>query len=217
MDILPEAGDAVQLVSGNRAFASRIIRRLRHDLYVHSLGLPSLTVVAPGSVLSLRWEREDRWWVLAGRVTDILDPLTIIVVRAEGAAKPLEQRRSPRITVSLPLEYHLLRPDSQPMVASTLDLSAVGMRFPAERPLWRGVSLKMSLQIGGRTLALMGRVTRVEGQPRLIRGRQLWETAVEFYQTPAATRQFLEGYIREVARYRAGREAADAASPGTPG
>ncbi|CAB1128014.1 PilZ domain-containing protein [Candidatus Hydrogenisulfobacillus filiaventi] len=216
MEILPEAGDAVQLVSGARGFATRVIRRLRGDIYVDGLGLPSLTAVAPGSLLGLRWEREDRWWVAPVRVLDILDPLTIVVVRAEGPAHPVEQRRSPRITVSLPMEYRLLRPDSRPVLASTLDISAVGLRFPAERQLWRGVSLRITLQIGGRTLALLGRVTRVDAQPRLIRGRQLWETAVEFYQVPAATRQTLETYIREVTRYREAR-AAGTAAPIDPG
>nr|WP_243239711.1 PilZ domain-containing protein [Sulfobacillus harzensis] len=160
----------------------------------------------PGQKIPIRWSEDETLYQQFGKVTDVLDPIPIIVVKLEGTPRVVEFRKSFRVKVALPLEYGLVRPDSEMLVTTTMDVSSTGLRFPSAVKVWAGLELKMQLRVEQRILQIVAKVVRVAAKPREVRGRQSWETAVQFTHISIADRKWLEQYVRrQHARMQVGR------------
>lgn len=202
-----EANMPVHLYAGTRVFVTRVIRRLQADLYLDALREGDAPFTPePGHVFELRYGDGERSWKQAVRVREVLDPIPILVVRLEGEARRIEQRHAPRAAVLAPLEYALMRSDSEIYTTTTLDLSTVGLRFPCAFRPWIGLDLRMRLTLNQVPVSLIGRVTRVAHASALVRGRMSWETAVQYQiPTPMARRRIAEVVEQALARQIAAR------------
>lgn len=176
---------------------SRVIRSMRDEIYIDALRDAEMELTPmPGQKVPLRWSEEETLYQQFGRVTDVLDPIPIIVVKLEGVPRIVEFRKSFRVKVALPLEYGLIRPDSEMLVTTTIDLSSTGLRFPSAVKVWPGLELRLRLRIENRLLELRAKVVRVSSKAREIRGRQSWETAVQFTQMTVVDGKWVEQYVR---------------------
>jgi len=197
----------VHLHAGTRVFATRVIRRLATDLYLDALREGDAPFTPePGQVLELRYGDGERSWKQPVRVREVLDPIPILVVRLEGEPRRIEQRQAPRAAVLVPLEYALIRSDSEIYTTTTLDLSTIGLRFPCAFRPWLGLDLRMRLTLNQVPVSLIGRVTRVARGPALVRGRMSWETAVQYQiPTPVVRRRIEEAVAQALARQTTSR------------
>lgn len=192
-----EANQPIQIVLSNRSVHSRVIRVMSNELYIDALRDAEMELTPmPGQKIPLRWSEDETLYQQFGRVTDILDPIPIIVLLLEGSPRVVEFRKSFRVRVALPLEYSLVRPDSEWLLTTTLDVSSTGLRFPSAVKLWVGLELRMRIRVEQRVLELVGKVVRVAAKPREVRGRESWETAVTFTAVQAASRRWLDQYVR---------------------
>lgn len=202
-----ESNQPIQIVVANRTVPSRVIRSLRHELYLDALKETEVELTPlPGEKIPLRWADDETLFQQIAMVTDVLDPIPIIVVKLQGSPKVIEFRQSFRIKVSVPIEYGLVRPDSELLVTTTQDLSPTGLRFPSAVRLWAGIELRMRIRVDSRPIQLIGKVVRVSAKSRAVRGRESWETAVQYTAITTADRRWLEQYVRrEHTRMRIGR------------
>lgn len=202
-----EPNQSIQIVFANRAVQSRVIRSMRDEVYIDALRDAEMELTPlPGQKIPLRWSDDETLYQQFARVTDVLDPIPIIVVRLEGSARVVEFRKSYRVRIALPLEYGLVRPDSEMLVTTTMDVSSTGLRFPSAVKVWVGLELKMRVRVEQRILQVVGKVVRVSAKPREVRGRESWETAVQLMHITAADRKWLEQYVRRLhARMQMGR------------
>lgn len=201
-----EANQGIQIVFANRTVPSRVIRIMRNEIYIDALRDTELELTPlPGNKIPLRWSEDESLFQQFALVTDVLDPIPIIVVKLEGSPRVIEFRKSFRVKVALPIEYGLVRPDSELLVTTTQDISATGLRFPSAVKLWAGIDLRMRVRVESRPIELIGKVVRVDPKPREVRGRESWETGVQFTAINAADRKFLDQYVRRMhARIRVG-------------
>jgi hypothetical protein len=201
-----EANQPIQIVFTNRVVSSRVIRVMRQEIYIDALRDTEVEMTPmPGRKIPLRWSDDETLFQQFGLVTDVLDPIPIIVVKLEGAPRVVEFRKSFRVRVALPVEYGLLRPDSELLVTTTQDISATGLRFPSAVKLWAGLDLRLRVRVESRSIDLIGKVVRVANKPREVRGRESWETGVQFTAISTADRRFLDEYVRrQHARARIG-------------
>lgn len=194
-----EANQTVQIVFANRTVSSRVIRIMRHDVYIDALRDTEVELTPlPGHKISLRWSDDESLFQQLALVMDVLDPIPIIVVQLEGSARVVEFRKSFRVKVALPIEYAMVRRDSELLVTTTQDISAIGLRFPSAIKLWTGIDLRMRLRVESHAIELIGKVVRVAPKPREVRGRESWDTAVQFTAIAAADRKFVEQYVRRM-------------------
>lgn len=194
-----EPNQSIHIVFASRAVQSRVIRIMRDEIYIDALRDAEMELTPmPGQKIPLRWSEDETLFQQFGRVTDVLDPIPIIVVKMEGTPRVVEFRKSYRIKVALPLEYGLVRADSEMLVTTTLDISATGLRFPSAVKVWNGLELKMRIRVEQRILPLVAKVVRVAAKPREVRGRQSWETAVQFTHITLGDRRWLEQYVRRL-------------------
>lgn len=206
-----EANQEVQLVVEGQIGRTRVIRRLGREIYVDALreGDKLMTPV-PGQALELRFGDDFRFWSAPVVVADVLDPIPILVVRMMGPAHRIELRTAIRARLLVPLEYSLLRANTEIFTTTTLDLSASGLKFPCSFRTWLGLDLRMVLRVDQTDVALIGRVVRVAPRPTQFRSRTSWETAVQFVApSPAARKRINELVKRELGRQqmvRDGRE-----------
>ncbi len=192
-----EANQPIQIVFQNRSVPSRVIRSVRDEVYIDALRDAEMELTPlPGQKVPLRWSEDETLYQQFGKVTDVLDPIPIIVVKMEGTPRVVEFRKSFRVKVALPLEYGLVRPDSELLVTTTLDISATGLRFPSAVKVWAGLELRMRLRVEQRALEVIGKVVRVAPKPREVRGRESWETAVQFTVMTVPDRKWLDQYVR---------------------
>ncbi len=192
-----EPNQTIQIVFANRTVRSRVIRSMRDEVYIDALRDAEMELTPlPGQKIPLRWSEDETLFQQFGKVTDVLDPIPIIVVKMEGAPRVVEFRKSFRIKVALPLEYGLVRPDSEMLVTTTLDMSSTGLRFPSAVKLWNGLELKMRVRVEHRILEIVAKVVRVAPKSREVRGRESWETAVQFTLINIQDRKWLEQYVR---------------------
>lgn len=192
-----EANQPVHLMINQRAVASRVIRCVRQEVYIDALRDNEMELTPlPGTRIPIRWVEDETLYEQMGQVHDVLDPIPIVVVHLQGEPVVVEQRQSLRVKVGVPLEYGLVRPGADMLVTTTIDLSATGLKFPSAVRVWPGLELRMRLRVDGREFEMISRVIRVANQPREIRGRKSWETAVQFIRfTPEAHRHIM-GFIR---------------------
>ncbi len=177
--------------------STRVIRRVRQEVYLDALKDHDLELTPlPGTTIVMRWPYDDLLYEQRGIITEIIDPIPIIVVTLQGTSRIIEQRGSLRVKVQVPLEYGLVRSDSELLMTTTFDLSATGLRFPSAVELWRGLHLKMRLRIGTEEVLLLSQVTRVAPKPREIRGKKTWESAVRFIQIRPQDRHLIERFVR---------------------
>ncbi|MCY0878378.1 MAG: PilZ domain-containing protein [Firmicutes bacterium] len=192
-----EPNQPIQIVFQTRVLRSRVIRSLRDEVYIDALREPDIDLTPmPGQKIPLRWAEDDTLYQQIALVTDVLDPIPIMVVKLLGQPRVIEFRQSFRVKVALPLEYGLVRPDSELLVTTTFDISATGLRFPSAVKLWVGIDLRMRVRVEQRAIELIGKVVRVAPKAREVRGRQSWETAVQFTVITASDRKWLESYVR---------------------
>ncbi len=201
-----EANQTIQIVFTNRSVPSRIIRIMRNEVYIDALRDTEIELTPmPGQKIPVRWSEDETLFQQFAVVTDVLDPIPIIVVQLQGSPRVIEFRKSFRVKVALPVEYGLVRPDSELLVTTTQDLSPTGLRFPSAVKLWAGIDLRLRVRVEARNIELIGKVVRVSPKPREVRGRESWETGVQFTAINTADRKFLEQYVRRVhARTRVG-------------
>lgn len=192
-----EPNQIIHIVYQNRLVTSRVIRSVRNEVYIDALhdAETELTPM-PGQKVPFRWSEDDALYEQEGLITDVLDPIPIMVVHMEGKPRVVELRKSYRIKAVLPVEYGLLRPDSELLVTTTLDISLTGLRFRSGVKLWNGLEMKMRVRIEQRTIEMAAKVVRVAPKPREIRGRESWETAVHYLHMSANDRAWLEQYLR---------------------
>ncbi len=177
--------------------STRVIRRVRQEVYLDALKDHDMELTPlPGTTIAIRWPYDDLLYEQQGVITEVLDPVPIIVVKLQGHSQVIEQRGSLRVKVQVPLEYGLVRPDSEILMTTTFDLSATGLRFPSAVELWRGLHLKMRLRLGTHEVILLSQVTRVAPKPREIRGKKTWESAVTFIQVKPKDRVLIEQFVR---------------------
>lgn len=201
-----EPNQPIQIVLANRTIPTRVIRSMRNEVYIDALGDTEVELTPlPGHKVPLRWSEDETLYQQFATVTDVLDPVPIIVVRMEGSPRVIEFRRSYRVKYALPIEYGLVRPDSELLVTTTQDISSTGLRFPSAVKLWAGLELRMRIRVENRPIEVIGKVVRVAPKPREIRGRESWETAVQITVIQAADRRWLEQWVRrQHARLRTG-------------
>ncbi|AEJ40556.1 hypothetical protein TPY_2396 [Sulfobacillus acidophilus TPY] len=197
----------VQLVLQRRVVRSRVIRTMKQEVYIDALRDEEMELTPLiGDKIAVRWAEDDVLYQQIGRVSEVLDPIPIIVVRLEGPPRVVEFRQATRVRVGLPLEYGLLRPDSEMLVTTTMDISSTGLRFPAAVKLWMGLELRLRVRVEQRILEVTGKVVRVAPKARELRGRQSWETAVQFTKIAPGDRKLLEQYVRrQQSRLQIGR------------
>ena len=202
-----EPNQPIQIVFSSRTVPTRVIRSMRHEVYLDALGDTEVELTPlPGNKILLRWVEDEALLQQLATVTDVLDPVPIIVVRLEDSPRVIELRRSFRVKYSVPIEYGLVRPDSELLVTTTQDISSTGLRFPSAVRLWIGLQLRIRVRIENRIIELIAKVVRVAPKPREIRGRESWETAVQFTVIAAGDRRWLEQWVRrQHARLRVGR------------
>lgn len=202
-----ESNQPIQIVYKSRTVRTRAIRVMRTELYLDALRDAEMELTPmPGQRVALRWSDDETLFQQFAKVTDVLDPIPIIVVKLEGRPQVLEMRQSARIKVALPLEYGLVRPNAQLLMTTTLDISATGLRFPSAMMVWTGLELRMRLRIEQHTIGIIGKVVRVSPKARIVRGRESWETAIRFTMMMGSDRRLLEAYLRQQrARLSVGR------------
>ncbi|AEW06598.1 type IV pilus assembly PilZ [Sulfobacillus acidophilus DSM 10332] len=202
-----EMNQPVQLVLQRRVVRSRVIRTMKQEVYIDALRDEEMELTPLiGDKIAVRWAEDDVLYQQIGRVSEVLDPIPIIVVRLEGPPRVVEFRQATRVRVGLPLEYGLLRPDSEMLVTTTMDISSTGLRFPAAVKLWMGLELRLRVRVEQRILEVTGKVVRVAPKARELRGRQSWETAVQFTKIAPGDRKLLEQYVRrQQSRLQIGR------------
>ena len=184
-------------VRPDRVVPTRVIRRVKQEIYLDALKDHDMELTPlPGQVVHVRWAADDFLYEQAASILEVLDPIAIIVLKLTGQPRVTEQRGSLRVKVTVPLEYGLVRPDSEILMTTTLDLSASGLRFPSAVQVWSGLHLKMRLRIGPGEVAVIGQVSRVSPKAREVRGHRTWETAVTFLQLRPQDRKLLEGFVR---------------------
>ncbi|PSR23344.1 MAG: PilZ domain-containing protein [Sulfobacillus acidophilus] len=192
-----ESNQPIQIVVANRIVPTRVIRSMPNEVYLDALKDTEVELTPlPGQKVPLRWAEDETLYQQFAMVTDVLDPIPIIVVRLQGTAHVVEFRKSFRVKVSVPIEYGLVRPDSELLVTTTQDLSATGLRFPSAVRLWTGIELRMRIRVESRPIELVGKVVRVAPKAREVRGRESWETAVQYTAITTADRRWLEQYVR---------------------
>ncbi len=198
-----EANQTVQLLSHGRALDSRVIRRVRQEIYIDALRDMEMEFTPlPGRIIDIRWVSDDTLWAQQGAVLDVLDPVPIIVVQLRGNPVVVEFRGSLRAKVAVPLEYGLPRPDSEMFLTTTYDLSASGLRFPCAVQVWTGLQLRMSLRVEGREIKVLAKVVWVSQKAREIRGRKSWETAVQFLQIVPRDRRAIDEFVARILHQR---------------
>lgn len=202
-----EMNQPVQLVLQRRVVRSRVIRTMKQEVYIDALRDEEMELTPLiGDKIAVRWAEDDVLYQQIGRVSEVLDPIPIIVVHLEGPPRVVEFRQATRVRVGLPLEYGLLRPDSEMLVTTTMDISSTGLRFPAAVKLWMGLELRLRVRVEQRILEVTGKVVRVAPKARELRGRQSWETAVQFTKIAPGDRKLLEQYVRrQQSRLQIGR------------
>ncbi|MDA8194437.1 MAG: PilZ domain-containing protein [Thermaerobacter sp.] len=192
-----EANQPVHLIVRQRAVATRVIRCVRQEIYLDALRDNEMELTPlPNSRVPVRWILDDVLYQQVGLVLDVLDPIPILVMKLEGVAEVLEHRGALRVKVQVPVEYGMLRPGSDMLVTTTLDLSSLGLKFPSAMRVWQGLELRMTLRVETDTFSVVGRVVRVASQPRDFRGRKSWETAVQFIRISSQDRQQIERYVK---------------------
>jgi len=192
-----EANQSVIIVLNQRTVTSRVIRCIRNEVYMDALKETETEFTPmPGQKISLRWSEDQSLYQQFALVTDLLDPIPIMVAKMEGTPRVVEFRQSFRVRMQLPLEYGLVRPDSELLVTTTQDISATGLRFPSAVKLWMGLELRLRVRLEQRAIDIIGKVVRVALQPREVRGRESWETAVQFTALAADDRKFLDQWVR---------------------
>lgn len=200
---LLEANQTVQLVVRDRALGSRVLRRVRQEIYIDALQDMELEwTPMPGQPVQLRWVSDDTVWAQAAEVLDVLDPVPIIVVRLSGSAVAIEFRGSLRIKVGVPVEYSLPRPGSDTFLTTTYDLSATGLKFPCAVQVWTGLQLRLSLRVDGQEIRALGKVVWVSQKSREVRGRKSWETAVQFLQISTKERRAIDAFVTKIHEQR---------------
>ncbi len=198
-----EANQTIQLVSHGRALESRIIRRVRQEVYIDALREMEMEwTPLPGRTVDIRWVSDDTLWTQTAGVLDVLDPIPIIVAMLKGNPEMVEFRGSLRVKVAVPLEYGLPRPDSEMFLTTSNDLSATGLRFPCAVQVWTGLQLRMSLRIEGREVKVLAKVVWVSQKAREVRGRKSWETAVQFLQIVPRDRRAIDEYVARIVHQR---------------
>ena len=125
-------------------------------------------------------------------MTDVLDPIPMIVARLQDTPKVVEFRKTFRVKVAIPMEYCLVRPNSEVYLTTTQDISVKGLRFPSAIKLWAGISLRVRVWVENRDI----KVVHVTGKARELRGRESWETGIQFSAISLPDRRFLEEYVR---------------------
>ena len=199
----PVRNQPVWLKSGERSSPTRVLRRVKSTLYVQALreGERHLTP-GLGQEVEVRWLDGNNFYAMPGVVEEVLDPIPVILLRITGSGAVLERRGAPRVKVLIPVEYSMARPGAEIYTTTTLDLSWDGLRFPAAFRGWIGLELKMELRIEGEIVAVTGRVVRVAPQPDELRGREAWETAVQFVNLLPAGRMRIRRLVERVAAAR---------------
>ncbi len=191
---------------------TRILRRVHQAVYVGALreGERELTPF-PGDEVDLCWEQDSTFWALKVSVEEVLEPIPILVLRAVGEARAMERRGSPRAKVLIPIEYRLAKPGSEVFTTTTMDLSWDGLRFPSAFRTWLGLELRMQVRIDQVEIPLVGRVVRVAPQPQRIRGREAWETGVQFVNLPPPSRDRIRSLVDQaLSQHRGRRRGGDA-------
>ncbi len=177
---------------------TRVIRRVRQEIYLDALKDHDLELTPlPGTTVAIRWPYDDLLYEQHGMITEVIDPVPIMVVRLKGNPQVIEQRGTLRVKVQVPLEYGLVRPDSEILMTTTFDLSASGLRFPSAVELWSGLHLKLRLMIAMQEVIVLGKVTRVATKSREIRGKKTWETAVTFLTINPPDRRLIEQFVKK--------------------
>ncbi len=192
-----EPNQPIQIVLANRVVPSRLIRVMRTEIYIDALKETEIELTPlPGQKIFLRWVEDETLLQQLAVVVDVLDPIPLIVVKLEDAPMVVEFRKSFRVKVALPIEYRLVRPDSEVFLTTTQDISSTGLRFPSAIKLWAGISLRVRVRVESRDIDLVGKVVHVTAKARALRGRESWETGLQFVTIPLADRRFLEEYVR---------------------
>lgn len=193
-----ESNETIQLVLRDQRISSRVIRRVRQEIYVDALRDQDMALTPlPGQTVPILWNRDETLYQQLAFVVDVLDPIPIIVMRLEGEPDVVEQRKALRIKMAVPLEYGLIRPGSEMFVTTTIDLSATGLRFPCALQFWVGLELRLIIRLEGQPIEVPARVVRVAARPREIRGRKSWETAVQFLRISLKDRRIVEQFVRK--------------------
>ncbi len=202
MNVL-EANQSVQLFSHGRTLDSRVIRRVRQEIYIDALREMELEwTPLPGRIIGIRWVRDDTLWAQEANVVDVLDPVPIIVVHLIGNPTVVEFRGALRVKAAVPLEYGLPRPDSEMFLTTTYDLSSTGLRFPCAVQVWTGLQLRMSLRVEGREIKILAKVVWVSQKARDVRGRKSWETAVQFLSIVPRDRRAVDDFVARILHQR---------------
>ncbi|MCL4495240.1 MAG: PilZ domain-containing protein [Firmicutes bacterium] len=197
MSLLESHQPVYLVVRPGKIVGTRVIRRVRQEVYLDALKDHDLELTPlPGTTVAIRWPYDDLLYEQQGVITEVIDPVPIIVVKLTGNPRVLEQRGSLRVKVQVPLEYALVRPDSEILMTTTLDLSATGLRFPSAVELWAGLHLKLRLRVATQEVIVLGKVTRVSSRPREIRGKKTWETAVSFLSIKPNDSRLIEQFVR---------------------
>jgi hypothetical protein len=209
--LVPSVNQTVWLSFGGRLAPTRVLRRVHQTLYVDALREGERDRLPfPGEV-DLCWLHDNTFWAVPVSVEELLDPIPIVVVRLRGEARVVEQRGAPRAKVLVPLEYRLARPDAEVYTTTTLDLSWDGLRFPSAFRTWVGLELRLQIRVDGVPVPAVGRVVRVAAQSSRIRGREAWETAVQFVNLSPAHRARIRALVeRSLERGRRRRKGGDA-------
>lgn len=192
MGLLPNM--MVDIVIGSRSARTRVLRVLDRDIYLEALAdIESELTPTPGQRFELGWIEESARWSQAARMQDVLETLPIMLVNLEGEARPSDQRRTPRVQVTVPVEYGI--PNRERYLTTTLDLSEAGLRFPSAIPLWTDLNLVLGLRLGTDALKIRATVVRTERRAKDFRGRPGWETAVRFLSVGAQDRLVLQRFV----------------------
>lgn len=203
----PVRNQPIWLKTGERSAPTRLLRRVKSTLYVQALreGDRHLTPTL-GQEVEVRWLDGNNFYAMPGVVEEVLDPIPVILLRITGTGTVLERRGAPRVKLLIPLEYSLARPGAEVYTTTTLDLSWDGLRFPAAFRAWLGLELKMELRVDGEIVAVTGRVVRVAPQAADLRGREAWETAVQFVNLLPSGRLRIRTLVERVLAASAARD-----------
>ena len=196
----PVRNQPIWLKHGDRMAPTRVLRRVNAILYIHALreGDRHLTP-GPGQEVEIRFEEGGiNFYSIPGVVEEVMDPIPVVLIRITGPARLIERRGAPRVKILIPLEYSMARPGSEIYTTTTLDLSWEGLRFPAAFRAWLGLELKMELRVDGENVPVTGRVVRVAPDPNDVRGREAWETAVQFMNLNPAGQARIRALVERV-------------------
>lgn len=183
---------------GSTAARTKVIRRLGKDFYLDALreGDKSLTPHR-GEQIEMRFGQDNRYWAMPIEVVDVLEPLPILIVKQAGPPQGIESRQVPRARIQIPLEYTLQKPGADVFATTTLDLSATSLRFPSVFRTWVGLELRMTLRLAQLSLNATGRVVRVAPRLAKFRGRDAWETAVQFVNISPDARKVIHDTVMQ--------------------